>query len=104
MSMDHTTHSLFSVSKVAADVLVEEYGRYFGMKTACFRGGCLTGPRHSGTQLHGFLAYLIKCAATGTPYSIFGYKSKQVRDHNHSNDLIRAFHEFFKKPLQGEVL
>jgi CDP-paratose 2-epimerase len=103
MSIDHTTHSLFGVSKVAADVLVQEYGRYFGMKTACFRGGCLTGPRHSGTQLHGFLAYLMKCAFTGTPYSIFGYKSKQVRDNIHSNDVMRAFHEFFKNPRQGEV-
>jgi CDP-paratose 2-epimerase len=103
MSIDHTTHSLFGVSKVAADVLVQEYGRYFGMNTACFRGGCLTGPRHSGTQLHGFLAYLMKCAITGVPYSIFGYKSKQVRDNIHSADLIRGFHEFFKKPRQGEV-
>ena len=103
MSIDHTTHSLFGASKVAADVLVQEYGRYFGMNTACFRGGCLTGPRHSGTQLHGFLAYLMKCAVTGTPYSVFGYKSKQVRDNIHSADLIRAFHEFFKKPRQGEV-
>ena len=103
MSIDHTMHSLFGVSKVAADVLVQEYGRYFGMNTACFRGGCLTGPRHSGTQLHGFLAYLMKCAVTGTPYSMFGYKSKQVRDNIHSADLIRAFHEFFKKPRSGEV-
>ena len=103
MSIDNTTHSLFGASKVAADVLVQEYGRYFGMNTACFRGGCLTGPRHSGTQLHGFLAYLMKCAVTGTPYSVFGYKSKQVRDNIHSADLIRAFHEFFKKPRQGEV-
>ena len=103
MSIDHTVHSLFGVSKVAADVLVQEYGRYFGMKTACFRGGCLTGPNHSGTQLHGFLAYLMKCAVTGTPYSIFGYKGKQVRDNIHSHDLIRAFHEFFKNPRRGEV-
>lgn len=103
MSIDHTTHSLFGVSKVAADVLVQEYGRYFGMNTACFRGGCLTGPRHSGTQLHGFLAYLMKCAVTATQYSIFGYKSKQVRDNIHSNDVMRAFHEFFKNPRQGEV-
>jgi CDP-paratose 2-epimerase len=103
MSIDHTTHSLFGVSKVAADVLVQEYGRYFGMRTACFRGGCLTGPRHSGTQLHGFLAYLMKCAVTGASYSIFGYKKKQVRDNIHSADLIRAFHEFFKNPRQGEV-
>ena len=103
MSIDRTTHSLFGASKVAADVLVQEYGRYFGMKTACFRGGCLTGPRHSGTQLHGFLAYLMKCAVTRAPYSIFGYKKKQVRDNIHSADLIQAFHEFFKKPRSGEV-
>jgi CDP-paratose 2-epimerase len=103
MSIDSTLHSLFGASKVAADILVQEYGRYFGMKTACFRGGCLTGPNHSGTQLHGFLAYLMKCAVTGTPYTIFGYKRKQVRDNIHSADLIRAFHEFFKNPRSGEV-
>jgi CDP-paratose 2-epimerase len=103
MSLDRTTHSLFGVSKAAADLLVQEYGRYFGMKTACFRGGCLTGPNHSGTQLHGFLAYLMKCAARDEPYTIFGYKGKQVRDNIHSADLIRAFHEFFKKPRSGEV-
>jgi len=103
MSIDSTLHSLFGASKVAADVLVQEYGKYFGMKTACFRGGCLTGPNHSGTQLHGFLAYLMKCAVTETPYTIFGYKKKQVRDNIHSNDLIRAFHEFYKRPGSGEV-
>jgi CDP-paratose 2-epimerase len=103
MSIDRTLHSLFGASKVAADVLVQEYGRYFGMKTACFRGGCLTGPHHSGTQLHGFLAYLMKCAVTETDYTIFGYKGKQVRDNIHSADLVRAFHEFFKKPGSGEV-
>jgi len=103
MSIDQTTHSLFGASKVAADILVQEYGRYFGMKTGCFRGGCLTGPNHSGTQLHGFLAYLMKCAATEVPYSIFGYKGKQVRDNIHSADLVRAFHEFFKSPRSGEV-
>jgi len=103
MSIDHSLHSLFGVSKLAADVLVQEYGRYFGMKSACFRGGCLTGPNHSGTQLHGFLAYLMKCAATETPYKVFGYKGKQVRDNIHSADLIRAFHEFFLKPRSGEV-
>jgi CDP-paratose 2-epimerase len=103
MSIDHTMHSLFGASKVAADILVQEYGRYFGMRTACFRGGCLTGPNHSGTQLHGFLAYLMKCAVTETPYRIFGYKRKQVRDNIHSADLIRAFHEFFKRPCSGEV-
>src|SRR6202046_4907207 len=101
MSIDGTLHSLFGASKVAADVLVQEYGRYFGMKTACFRGGCLTGPNHSGTQLHGFLAYLMKCAVMGTPYTIFGYKRKQVRDNIHSADLIRAFHQFFLNPRSG---
>src|SRR6266446_4345942 len=103
MSIDQTMHSLFGASKVAADILVQEYGRYFGMRTACFRGGCLTGPNHSGTQLHGFLAYLMKCAVTETPYRIFGYKRKQVRDNIHSADLICAFHEFFKRPRSGEV-
>ena len=103
MSIDQTLHSLFGVSKVAADVMVQEYGRYFGLQTACFRGGCLTGPNHSGTQLHGFLAYLMKCTVTGTAYRIFGYKGKQVRDNIHSSDLIRAFYEFFKAPRCGEV-
>lgn len=103
MSIDRTQHSLFGASKVAADVLVQEYGRYFGMRTACFRGGCLTGPDHSGTQLHGFLAYLMKCAVTGVPYTIFGYKKKQVRDNIHSADLIRAFDEFFRSPSCGAV-
>jgi len=103
MSVDHTMHSLFGVSKLAADLLVQEYGRYFGMKTVCFRGGCLTGPNHSGTQLHGFLAYLMKCAVTSTPYSIFGYKKKQVRDNIHSADLIRVFHQFFENPRSAEV-
>jgi CDP-paratose 2-epimerase len=103
MSIDQTTHSLFGASKVAADVLVQEYGRYFGMKTATFRGGCLTGPNHSGTQLHGFRAYLMKCAVTGTPYTVFGYKGKQVRDNIHSADLIAAFHEFAKSPRSAEV-
>ncbi len=103
MSIDQSKHSLFGASKVAADVLVQEYGRYFGMKTACFRGGCLTGPSHSGTQLHGFLAYLMKCAATGRPYTIFGYRGKQVRDNIHSADLIAAFDAFFKAPRVAEV-
>jgi CDP-paratose 2-epimerase len=103
MSLDQTLHSLFGASKVAADVLVQEYGRYFGLHTACFRGGCLTGPNHSGAQLHGFLAYLMKCAVTGTPYTVFGYNGKQVRDNIHSADLIRAFYEFFKSPRVGEV-
>ena len=103
MSIDQSLHSLFGVSKAAADMLVQEYGRYFGMKTACFRGGCLTGPRHSGTQLHGFLAYLMKCAATGTQYTVCGYGGKQVRDNIHSADLISAFYEFFKAPRIAEV-
>jgi CDP-paratose 2-epimerase len=103
MTIDQSLHSLFGASKVAADVLVQEYGRYFGMKTACFRGGCLTGPNHSGTQLHGFLAYLMKCTMTGAPYTVFGYQGKQVRDNIHSADLIRAFHHFFNNPRSGEV-
>ncbi len=103
MSIDQNLHSLFGASKAAADIVVQEYGRYFGMRTVSFRGGCLTGPRHSGTQLHGFLSYLVKCAATGVPYTVFGYKGKQVRDNIHSHDLIRAFYEFFKAPRTGEV-
>lgn len=103
MSIDSCLHSLFGASKVAADVLVQEYGRYFGMRTACFRGGCLTGPNHSGTQLHGFLSYLMKCVMTGQPYTVFGYKGKQVRDNIHSADLIAAFDSFFQKPLCGQV-
>jgi CDP-paratose 2-epimerase len=103
MSIDQSMHSLFGASKIAADVMVQEYGRYFGLHSACFRGGCLTGPRHSGTQLHGFLAYLMKCAATGAPYTVFGYKGKQVRDNIHSADLVHAFHEFYKAPRVGEV-
>ncbi len=103
MSIDSCMHSLFGASKVAADILVQEYGKYFDMKTAAFRGGCLTGPNHSGTQLHGFLAYLMKCTMTGTPYKVFGYQGKQVRDNIHSYDLIQAFDHFFRNPRQGEV-
>jgi CDP-paratose 2-epimerase len=103
MSIDHSKHSLFGVSKTAADLLVQEYGRYFGMKTACFRGGCLTGPNHSGAQLHGFLSYLMKCTMTGQPYNVFGYKGKQVRDNIHSQDLANAFFHFFQNPRCGEV-
>jgi CDP-paratose 2-epimerase len=103
MSIDQTMHSLFGASKVAADTLVQEYGRYFGLKTVCFRGGCLTGPHHSGTQLHGFLAYLMRCTVTGEHYTVHGYKGKQVRDNIHSADLIRAFYEFFKAPREAEV-
>lgn len=103
MSIDQTLHSLFGASKVAADILVQEYGRYFGLHTACFRGGCLTGPNHSGAQLHGFLAYLMKCTVTGTPYTVYGYKGKQVRDNIHSADLIHAFDQCFRSPRVGEV-
>ena len=103
MSIDQSKHSLFGASKVAADILVQEYGRYFGMKTVCFRGGCLTGPNHSGTQLHGFLAYLMKCAITGTEYIVFGYKGKQVRDNIHSYDFVNMFWHFYQNPRHGEV-
>ena len=103
MSIDATTHSVFGASKVAADVLVQEYGRYFGMRTGCFRGGCLTGPNHSGAMLHGFLAYLVRCAITRTRYTVFGYKAKQVRDNIHSADLNSAFEHFFRAPRVGEV-
>lgn len=103
MSLDQTMHSLFGASKVAADVLVQEYGHYFELPTACFRCGCLTGPHHAGAQLHGFLAYLMRCTATGTPYTIYGYKGKQVRDNIHSADLIRAFYEFYRAPRIAEV-
>lgn len=103
MSIDNCLHSLFGASKVAADILVQEYGRYFGMPTACFRGGTLTGPQHSATQLHGFLGYVMRCTMTGTHYEVFGYKGKQVRDAIHSNDLIRAFDRFFRAPRVAEV-
>jgi len=103
MSVDRSLHSLFGVSKLAADEMVQEYARTFGMKTACFRGGCLTGPNHSGTQLHGFLAYLVRCAVSEIPYTVFGYSAKQVRDNIHSADLVRAFDEFFQAPRFGEV-
>jgi CDP-paratose 2-epimerase len=103
MSIDQCKHSLFGASKVAADVLVQEYGRYFGIRTVSFRGGCLTGPNHSGTQLHGFLAYLMKCTVTGKPYTVFGYQGKQVRDNIHSADLIAAFYEFYQDPQVAAV-
>jgi len=103
MSIDASKHSLFGASKVAADVLVQEYGRYFGMKTACFRCGCITGPGHSGAALHGFLAYLMRCVATGKPYTVFGYKGKQVRDNIHGADLVSAFEHFRRAPRSGEV-
>jgi CDP-paratose 2-epimerase len=103
MSIDHCTHSLFGVSKVAADLAVQEYGRYFDMPTVCFRGGCLTGPQHAGAQLHGFLAYLMKCTVTGTPYTVFGYGGKQVRDNIHAHDVVRAFHAFHRQPRAAAV-
>lgn len=103
LSIDHTTHSVFGASKAAADVLVQEYGRYFGIKTGTFRGGCLTGPNHSGAKLHGFLAYLMKCCITGEHYTIFGYKGKQVRDNIHSYDLVNMFWHFYQNPKAGEV-
>jgi CDP-paratose 2-epimerase len=103
MSIDQTKHSLFGASKVAADVLVQEYGHYFNLKTACFRGGCLTGPAHAGTELHGFLAYLMKCTVAGTPYRVFGYRGKQVRDNIHAHDLVEAFWQFFRAPRVAEV-
>jgi CDP-paratose 2-epimerase len=103
MSIDNSKHSVFGASKVAADVMVQEYGKYFGMNTGIFRGGCLTGPAHAGAELHGFLAYLILCTVHNKPYKIFGYKGKQVRDNIHSKDLINAFWEFFNAPRQGEV-
>ena len=103
MSIDYTKHSLFGASKAAADILVQEYGRYFGMPTACFRGGCLTGPAHAGTELHGFLSYLMKCTVTGRPYRVFGYNGKQVRDNIHSFDLVETFAAFIKAPRSGEV-
>jgi CDP-paratose 2-epimerase len=103
LRIDRSKHSLFGASKIAADVLVQEYGRYFSMPTTVFRGGCLTGPNHSGTKLHGFLAYLMRCAATGRPYTVFGYKGKQVRDNIHSLDLVSAFDCVFRAPRCGEV-
>lgn len=103
MSIDQSKHSLFGASKVAADILVQEYGRYFGMKTVSFRGGCLTGPNHSGAMLHGFLSFLMKCTMTGQHYTVWGYKGKQVRDNIHSYDLVNAFYHFFEEPRIGEV-
>jgi CDP-paratose 2-epimerase len=103
MSIDLTTHSLFGVSKVAADLLVQEYGRYFDMPTVCFRGGCLTGPQHAGAELHGFLAYLMRCTVTGRPYTIFGYGGKQVRDNIHAHDVVRAFAAFHTSPRPAAV-
>src|SRR4029078_4309734 len=93
-----TMHALFGVSKAAADLMVQEYGRYFDMPTVCFRGGCLTGPSHAGTQLHGFLSYLMKCAVSGDHYTVFGYDGKQVRDNIHSDDVVSAFEAFHRSP------
>lgn len=101
--IDQSKHSLFGASKVAADIMVQEYGRYFGMPTCCLRGGCLTGPNHSGVELHGFLSYLVKCNLEGREYKVFGYKGKQVRDNIHSHDVARFIEEFIKNPRQGEV-
>ena len=101
--IDQCLHSLFGASKVAGDVLVQEYGRYFNMPTCCLRGGCLTGPNHTGVELHGFLSYLIKCNLEGREYSVFGYKAKQVRDNIHSEDVASFMHEFFLQPRCGEV-
>ena len=103
MDVDRTLHSLFGASKLAADVLVQEYGRYFGLRTACFRAGCLTGSAHAGAELHGFLAYLVGCAAARRPYRVFGYRAKQVRDNLHAADLAVAFWEFFQRPRTAEV-
>lgn len=103
MSLDDNTHSLFGVSKTSADLMVQEYGRYFNLPTGIFRGGCLTGPAHSAAQLHGFLAYLVSCIVSGREYTIFGYKGKQVRDNIHSYDVISAFYHFYLKPKKGEA-
>lgn len=102
-TIDQSKHSLFGASKVAADVMVQEYGRYFGMHTCALRGGCLTGPNHSGVELHGFLSYLIKCNLEGKKYTVFGYKAKQVRDNIHSLDVARFIWEFIQAPRSGEV-
>lgn len=102
-SIDASKHSLFGASKVAADIMVQEYGRYFGMKTCCLRGGCLTGPNHSGVELHGFLSYLVKCNLEGKTYNVYGYKGKQVRDNIHSLDVARFIAAFLEKPRSGEI-
>jgi CDP-paratose 2-epimerase len=103
MPIDRTLHSLFGVSKAAADLLVQEYGRYFDLPTVCFRGGCLTGPRHAGARLHGFLSYLMRCTVTGEPYTVYGYGGRQVRDNLHSADLVAAFMAFHAAPRPGAV-
>ena len=103
MTIDNSKHSVFGASKVAADIMVQEYGRYFSLNSASFRGGCLTGPSHSGAELHGFLSYLIKCTVDQKKYTVYGYKGKQVRDNIHSEDLVHAFWEFFSNPRKGEI-
>ncbi len=103
MSIDDNTHSFFGVSKSYGDLLVQEYGKNFGLNTACFRAGCITGPNHSGAKLHGFLSYLVKASLTKGQYTVIGYKGKQVRDNIHSNDLVECFWSFFKKPKKGEI-
>ena len=103
LSVDQSSHSLFGASKLAADVLVQEYGRYFGMPTCCLRAGCVTGPHHAGVELHGFLSYLVKCNIEGREYKIFGYKGKQVRDNLHAEDVARFIHAFWERPRSGEV-
>jgi CDP-paratose 2-epimerase len=101
--IDQSKHSIFGASKVAGDVMAQEYGRYFGMPTCCLRGGCLTGPNHSGVELHGFLSYLVRCNLEGREYKVFGYKGKQVRDNIHSEDVASFMHEFYRNPRSGEV-
>tara|TARA_Y100001973_G_C5144686_1_gene304785 strand:+ start:61 stop:1101 length:1041 start_codon:yes stop_codon:yes gene_type:complete len=103
MSVDNSTHSIFGVNKLSADLMVQEYGRYFNLNTTCFRGGCLTGKSHAGAELHGFLSYLVKAAKEDIPYTIFGYKGKQVRDNIHAYDLVNAFWHVHKNPKQGQV-
>jgi CDP-paratose 2-epimerase len=103
MSLDASMHSLFGVSKTSADLMVQEYGRYFGLRTACFRCGCITGAGHAGAQLHGFLSYLVKCAVADQPYTVIGYKGKQVRDNIHAVDLVEAFWQFFEHPRSAEI-
>ncbi|MFA5062634.1 MAG: NAD-dependent epimerase/dehydratase family protein [Candidatus Omnitrophota bacterium] len=103
MSIDNCLHSVFGSSKLAADIMTQEYGKYFGLKTGIFRAGCLTGPLHSGVELHGFLSYLVKCCVTKRKYKIYGYKGKQVRDNIHSFDLVNAFYHYFQHPRRGEV-
>ena len=102
-SIDQSKHSIFGASKVAGDVMVQEYGRYFDMPTCCLRGGCLTGPNHSGVELHGFLSYLVKCNVEGREYKVYGYKGKQVRDNIHAEDVARFMLEFWKAPRAAEV-